>query len=92
MTRPFYVECNFGASFQYIKLCNFFPKANAKIGVNTFIKSDSSNDCKSMVCVQYDIPAVLIYVKGHAAENGRIVKENMVTCKYGPKLKELYSR
>ena len=29
-----------------------------------FIKSYSSNDYKSMVCVQYDIPAVLIYVKG----------------------------
>ena len=64
MTRPFYVQCNFSASFQYIKLRNFFPKASAKIGVTTFIKSDSSNDCKSMVCVQYDIPAVLIYVKG----------------------------
>ena len=64
MTRPFYVQCNFSASFQYIKLCNFIPKASAKIGVTTFIKSYSSNDCKSMVCVQYDIPAVLIYVKG----------------------------
>ena len=64
MTRPFYVQCNFSASFQYIKLRNFFPKASAKIGVTTFIKSYSSNDCKSMVCVQYDIPAVLIYVKG----------------------------
>ena len=64
MTRLFYVQCNFSASFQYIKLRNFFPKASAKIGVTTFIKSYSSNDCKSMVCVQYDIPAVLIYVKG----------------------------
>lgn len=64
MTRPFYVHCNYSASFQYIKLRNFFPKAIAKIGVTTFIKSYSSNDCKSMVCVQYDIPAVLIYVKG----------------------------
>ena len=64
MTRPFYVQCNFSASFQYIKLCNFIPKASAKIGVTTFIKSYSSNDCKSMVCVQYDIRAVLIYVKG----------------------------
>ena len=63
-TRPFCVQCNFSASFQYIKLRNFFPKASAKIGVTTFIKSYSSNDCKSMVCVQYDIPAVLIYVKG----------------------------
>ena len=64
LTRPFYVQCNFSASFQYIKLRNFFPKASAKIGVTTFIKSYSSNDCKSMVCVQYDIRAVLIYVKG----------------------------
>ena len=64
MTRLFYVQCTFSASFQYIKLRNFFPKANAKIGVTTFIKSYSSNDCKSMVCVQYDIPVVLIYVKG----------------------------
>lgn len=32
-----------------------------------FIKSYSSNDCKSMVYVQYDIPAVLIYVKGKIA-------------------------
>ena len=104
MTRPFYVQCNFSASFQYIKLRNFFPKASAKIGVTTFIKSYSSNDCKSMVCVQYDIRGALIYVKeknyalhnllhseGCPAENGRIVKENMVTCKYGPKLKELYN-
>ena len=29
-----------------------------------FIKSYSSNDCKSMVCVQYDIRTALIYVKG----------------------------
>ena len=29
-----------------------------------FIKSYSSNDCKSVVCVQYDIPGALIYVKG----------------------------
>ena len=64
MTRPFYVQCNFSASFQYIKLRNFFPKACAKIGVTTFIKSYSSNYFKSMVCVQYDIPTVLIYVKG----------------------------
>ena len=64
MTRPFYVDCNFSVSFQYIKLRNFFPKASAKIGVTMFIKSYSSNDCKSMVCVQYDIPAVLIYIKG----------------------------
>ena len=64
MTRPFYVQCNYSAIFQYIKLRNFFPKASAKIGVTTFIKSYSSNDCESMVCVQYDIPAVLIYVKG----------------------------
>ena len=49
MTRLFYVQCNFSASFQYIKLCNFFPKASAKIGVTTFIMSYSSNDCKSMV-------------------------------------------
>ena len=28
-----------------------------------FIKSYSRNDCKSMVCVQYDICAVLVYVK-----------------------------
>ena len=28
------------------------------------MKSYSSNDCKSMVRVQYDIPVVLIYVKG----------------------------
>ena len=104
MTRLFYVQCNFSASFQYIKLRNFFLKASAKIGVTMFIKSYSSNDCKSMVCVQYDIPAVLIYVKGKIVyyrlcciakdmlqKNGRIVKENMVTCKYGPKLKELYN-
>ena len=64
MTRPFYVQCNFSANFQYIKLCNFIPKASAKIGVTTFIKSYSSNDCKSMVCVQYDIRGALIYVKG----------------------------
>ena len=64
MTRPFYVQCNFSANVQYIKLCNLIPKANAKIGVTMFIKSYSSNDCKSMVCVQYDIPTVLIYVKG----------------------------
>ena len=25
MTRPFYVQCNFSAIFQYIKLCNFIP-------------------------------------------------------------------
>ena len=54
----------FCASFQYIKLCNFFPKASAKIGVTMFIKSYSSNDCKSMVCVQCDIRGALIYVKG----------------------------
>ena len=64
LTRLFYVQCNFSASFQYIKLGNFCPKAHAKIGVTTFIKSYRSNDCKSMVCVQYDIPAVLSYVKG----------------------------
>src|SRR5215216_1613455 len=64
MTRLFYVQCNFSASFQYIKLRNFCPKAGGKIGVTTFIKSYRHNDCKSMVCVQYDIPAVLIYVKG----------------------------
>ena len=64
MTRPFYVQCNFSASFQYTKLINFFPKASAKIGVTTFINSYSSNDCKSMVCVQYDVRAALIYVKG----------------------------
>ena len=64
MTRPFYVQCNFSASFQYIKLCNFFPKASVKIGVTMFIKSYSSNDCKSMVCVQYDIRGALIYAKG----------------------------
>ena len=29
-----------------------------------FIKSYSSNDCKSMVCVQYDIREAFIYVKG----------------------------
>ena len=104
MTRPFYVQCNYSAIFQYIKLRNFFPKASAKIGVTTFIKSYSSNDGTSMVCVQYDIPAVLIYVKGKIVHYrfcciardvlqkmvARIVKENMVTCKYGPKLKELY--
>ena len=64
MTRIFYVQCNFSSNFQYIKLRNFFPKASSKIGVTTFIKSYSSNDCKSMVCVQYDISTVLIYVKG----------------------------
>ena len=64
MTRLFYVQCNFSASFQYIKLRNLCPKAHEKIGVTTFIKPYRSNDCKSMVCVQYDIPAVLIYVKG----------------------------
>ena len=64
MTMPFYVQCNFSASFQYIKLCNFILKSSAKIGVTTFIKSYSSNDCKSMVCVSYDFPVVLIYVKG----------------------------
>ena len=64
MTTLFYVQCNFSASFQYIKLCNFISKASAKIGVTTFIMSYSSNDCKSMVCVQYDIRAALIYVRG----------------------------
>ena len=64
MTRPFYVQCNSSASFQFIKLRNLFPKASTKIGVTTFIKSYSSDDCKSMVCVQYDIRAALIYVKG----------------------------
>ena len=64
MTRLFYVQCNFSASFQYIKLINLFPKASAKIGVTTFIKSYSSSVCKSMVCVEYDILAVLIYVMG----------------------------
>ena len=64
MTGPFYVQCNFSASFQYIKLCNFFPKASAKIGVTMFIKSYSSNDCKSMVCAQYAIRVALMYVKG----------------------------
>ena len=64
MTRPFYVQCNCSASFQFIKHQKFFPKASAKIGVTMFIKSYSSNDCKSMVCVQYDIHAVWIYVKG----------------------------
>ena len=58
------MQCNFSASFQYIKRRNFCSKALGKIGVTTFIKSYGSNDCKSMVCVQYDIPAVLIYVKG----------------------------
>ena len=28
-----------------------------------FVKSYSSNDCKSMVCVQYDIRGALMYVK-----------------------------
>ena len=60
ITRSFYVQCNFSASFQYIKLRNIFPKAS----VTTFIKSYISNDCKSMVCVQYEIRAALIYVKG----------------------------
>ena len=64
MTRPFYVQCNFGASFQYIKLRYFFPKASGKIRVTMFIKSYSSNDCKSVVYVQYDIRAAFIYVKG----------------------------
>ena len=64
MTRLFYVQCNFFASFQYIKLRNFFAKASAKIGLTTFIKSYSSNDCKYMVCVQYDIRGAFIYVKG----------------------------
>ena len=64
MSRLFYVQCNFSANFEYIKVRNLFAKASAKIGVTMFIKSYSSNDCKSMVCVQYDIPAVLIYVKG----------------------------
>ena len=64
MARPFYVQCNFSASFQYIKLCNFIPKASAKIEVTMFIKSYSSNDCKSMDCVQYDIRGALMYVKG----------------------------
>ena len=63
MTRPFYVQC-ISASFQYIKLYDFIPKASAKIGVTTFIKSYNSNDCKSMVCAQYDIRGALIYVKG----------------------------
>ena len=64
MTKPFYVQSNFSANFQYIKVRNFFPKASAKIGVTTFIKSYSSYDCKSMVCVQYDIRGALMYVKG----------------------------
>ena len=95
MTRPFYVQCNFSASFQYIKLCNFIPKASAKIGVTTFVKSYSSNDCKSMVCVYYDIPTVLIYVKGKivyyrfcrierdAPQKMVGLLKNRVTCKYG---------
>ena len=58
------MQCNYSARFQFIKLRNFCSKASAKIGVAMFIKSYSSNDCKSMVCGQYDIPAVLIYVKG----------------------------
>ena len=62
MTRAFYVQCNFSASIQYIKLCNFIPKASAKIGATTFIKSYSSNNCKSMVCVQYDIRGALMYL------------------------------
>ena len=64
MTRPCYVQCNYSASFQYIKLRNFFPKAGAKIGVTMFIKSYSSNDCKSMVCAQYDIHGAFMDVKG----------------------------
>ena len=63
MTRLFYVQWNFSASFHYIKLRNFYPKAHAKIGVTLFINSQRSNDCKSMICVQYDIPVVFIYVK-----------------------------
>ena len=101
--QALYVQCNSSASFQFIKLRNFFPKASAKIGVTTFIKSYSSNDCKSMVCVPYDIPGVLIYVKGKivhyrfcciardALQKMVGLLKNMVTCKYGPKLKEVYS-
>ena len=103
MTRPFYVQSNFSASFQYIKLRNLFPKASAKIGVTMFIKSYSSKDCKSMVYVQYDIRAALIYVKRKivhyiicciardALQKMVGLLKNMVTCKYGPKLKELYN-
>ena len=94
MTRLFYVQYNFSGSFQYIKLRNFFPKASAKIGVTMFIKSYSSNNCKSMVCVQYDIPAVLTYVRGNivyyifcciardALQKMVGSLKNMVTCKY----------
>ena len=95
MTRLFCVPCNFSASFHYIKLRNFCPKARAKIGVTTFIKSYRSNDCKSMVCVNYDIPAVFSYVKGKIVyyrccciardvlqKMVRLLKK-MVTCKYG---------
>ena len=95
MIRLFYVQCNFSASFHYIKLRNFCPKVHAKIGVTMFIKSYRSNNCKSMVCVQYDIPIVLSYVKGKIVyykycciardvlqKMVRLLK-NMVRCKYG---------
>ena len=95
MTRLVYVQCNFSASFQYIKLRNSYLKALDKIGVTTFIKSYRSNDCKSMVCVQYDIPAILIYVKDKIVyyiwyciardvmQKMVALLKNMVRCKYG---------
>jgi hypothetical protein len=63
--------------------------------VTMFIKFYRSNDCKSMVCVQYDIPGVFSYVKAKIVyysccckardvlqEMIRLLK-NRVTCKYG---------
>ena len=77
MTRLFQVQCNFSASFHYIKLRNFCPKARAKIGVTMFIKFYRSNDCKSMVCVQYDIPGVFSYVKARLCTTVAVAKQGM---------------
>ena len=63
MTRVFYVQFNFSASFQYIKLRYFSPKAFFKVGVTIFINFYRNYACKSMVCAQYDIPGVFSYVK-----------------------------
>ena len=88
------MQPNFSASFQYIKLRNLCPKARGEIGVSIFIKLYRSNDCKSMVCLQYDIRGVFSYVKAKIVyyrcccrardvlqEMIRLLK-NKVTCKY----------
>ena len=63
LVRLFQVQLNFSASFQYLKLRNFSPKAFLKVGVTIFINFYRNNDCKSMVCAQCDIPGIFSYVK-----------------------------